>query len=117
MTQVLVAEDNKSILFLLVTLLRQIKVESVAVEDGEQALEYLTRENVFAVVVTDINLPKLDGLQLLEIIKRDYPHQKVMVVSAYVERLAEAAAKGADHVLRKPFTYQQFIEVIQEAIH
>jgi CheY-like chemotaxis protein len=113
MKRVLVVEDEANIRFLIVTLLRQLDFDVIEAMNGEDALDLLAQQPPFDVVVTDLQLPRVDGLQLIEIVKREFPHVKVVVVSAYQDRLAEALEKGVHNQLRKPFSRQQFIDLLR----
>src|SRR5579871_4842921 len=104
---VLVVEDEKNILLLLTTILKGIQLDTTTAPDGLVALDFLRNGHHFDLVITDIQLPKLDGIQLMATIKRDHQHVPVLVISAYQDRLQEARQAGADHSLKKPFSRQQ----------
>lgn len=87
--RVLVAEDNEDHLFLTVRALRDLEgvvMEIDAVRDGEEALDYLYRRGRFEgrarphLILLDIKMPKVDGLEVLEKIKRDAELQSIPVV-------------------------------------
>ena len=76
---------------------------------GEMALEQLSSgiEPTLIVILSDINMPGLDGLQLLDSIKKLYPHLPVMMVTAYGddERRRRASELGAAEFLTKPVDF------------
>ena len=78
-------------------------------ESGEHALELL-REGIrpeLILILSDINMPGMDGLQLLQEIKRGWPDRMVMMVTAYGddERRQRAAERGAADFLDKPVDF------------
>jgi CheY-like chemotaxis protein len=76
---------------------------------GEMALERLTNgiEPTLIVILSDINMPGMDGLQLLEAIKQRFPAIQVMMVTAYGddERRRRASEPGAAEFLAKPVDF------------
>ena len=85
---------------------------------GEQALEKLTDgiEPTLIVILSDINMPGMDGLQLLTEIKKRHPDLPVMMVTAYGddERRRRAAETGASEFLTKPVDFDQLKAQLQQ---
>lgn len=79
-------------------------------EDGEIALDKL-RSKTFDIVLLDINMPRLNGLQTLEAITRDYPHTDVVMLTSFADfSLAiECLKKGAKDYLVKPIDAQELV--------
>jgi CheY-like chemotaxis protein len=78
--------------------------------NGEEALIFLRSLQPLdvAFVLTDINMPGMNGLELLGILKQDFPHLKVMVISAYgdEQNVAKTMTLGADDFLTKPVNFE-----------
>ena len=76
-------------------------------ESGEAALRQLRADDCPEVVLSDINMPGMDGLELLHEIKRGWPRLPVMMITAYGddERRRRADEEGADDFLSKPVDF------------
>ena len=100
---ILIAEDDELTLELLENVLRREGYDTVAVADGREALERL-RITRFDAVVTDIQMARASGLEILEAVMRDSPDTPVVLVTAYADPGAamDAIAKGAADYLSKP---------------
>ena len=72
---------------------------------GREALEVLSRERM-EVVITDIMMPGMNGIDLLRVIKQEYPMVHVIMITGYVtlENILAAMRRGADTCVFKPFT-------------
>ena len=86
-------------------------------ENGAEALEKFRAEN-FDLVITDVRMPKLDGMALLREIKRAAPETPVLVVSGYgtVESAVEAMRGGAFDYILKPFSLDLIEETVERAL-
>lgn len=85
---------------------------------GEQALQYL-EEGLHAkpsLVLSDINMPGMTGLQLLEKVKHDYPQLKIVMISAYARSDYETKARslGADDFIPKPIDFHLLTDRLKE---
>jgi len=112
----LVVDDFSTMRRIVRGLLKEMACNNVAeAEDGAAALSML-RAQRFDFVVSDINMPNMDGLQLLSQIKCDGPWRNVPVVMITTEgsqaRVMEAVQLGAAGYVRKPFTADQIKEKI-----
>ena len=100
---ILVAEDDELTLELLANVLRREGYEVTAVGDGREALDRLG-ETRFDLVVTDIQMARASGLEILDAVMRGAPEVPVVLVTAYADPGAamDAIAKGAADYLAKP---------------
>lgn len=90
--------------------------EPIAVRDGEEALKHL--QDGVAVIVTDLKMPRTDGMELLRIARQQAPHAVVIMVSGYgtVENAVEALKEGAFDFLAKPINLQELQHRIARAL-
>ncbi|MBV9508293.1 MAG: response regulator [Acidobacteriia bacterium] len=115
-SDVLVVDDSAAIRKVLQRVLRQTGMAINTIHEagnGEEALEILKAKSV-SLVLTDINMPKMDGLELLAALKRCPEWAGVPVVMITTEggetKVAEAVRLGAVGYVRKPFTADQIKE-------
>jgi two-component system, chemotaxis family, chemotaxis protein CheY len=115
-SDVLVVDDSAAIRKILQRVLRQTGMAINTIHeagDGEDALNLLRSHRV-DLVLTDINMPKMDGLELLAALKKSPEWVNVPVVMITTEggetKVAEAVRLGAAGYVRKPFTADQIKE-------
>jgi two-component system chemotaxis response regulator CheY len=115
-SDVLVVDDSAAIRKILQRVLRQTGMAIRTIHeagDGQEALDLLNSHRV-QLVLTDINMPKMDGLQLLAAMKASDRWRDVPVVMITTEggeiKVGEAVKLGAAGYVRKPFTADQIKE-------
>jgi two-component system response regulator AtoC len=113
---VLVADDEASIRHVLTLVLAEQGYEVRAVADGEEALREL-EARPYEVVISDVRMPKLDGLQLLRRGLELQPDLTFLVMSAYgsKDQALEAVAAGAYDFVQKPFKPEEIVFVLRKA--
>ena len=102
--KILLADDERTIAVTLGDALRGAGHAVTVVPDGEQALEAL-KSDPFDCVITDIRLPKADGIKVLRAAKEAQPASRVILITAYasVEDAVAAIKDGAEDYIQKPF--------------
>src|ERR1700761_809936 len=115
-SDILIVDDSAAIRKILHRVLRQTGMSIGAIHeagDGEEALERMRNHRV-CMVLTDINMPKMDGLQLLATLKGTPQWSSIPVVVITTEggetKVGEAVRLGAAGYVRKPFTADQIKE-------
>jgi len=122
---ILVVEDSADDEALMVRALRRagVAMQVVVVRDGAEALRYLLTETALhrnrpRVVLSDLKLPKLNGLELLRSLRADARTATLPVVlfssSAQDADLQQAYALGANSYIRKPVDSQQFADTVRQ---
>lgn len=116
MTRVLVVDDEKSIRITLREFLRDANYEVAVAENAEDALRLLASTH-FHVVVSDIIMPRVTGVKLLESIKSSSPHVQVVLITGEptVETSAAAVRAGAFDYLSKPVRKDRLLRVVANA--
>jgi two-component system, chemotaxis family, chemotaxis protein CheY len=120
MAHILLVEDSPAMLETLSLAMRSKGHYVVAASDGEQALESLNA-NHFDLVVTDIIMPALDGLGLIDAIREVTPSIKILAISGggtatFVDFLDVARKRGAVATLEKPFPMSDFYNVLDRCL-
>ena len=109
----LLVEDDPQLLDLYGHILEQKKLQFDQCSDGHSALEKLS-STAYTLVITDLNLPGLDGVALLKWIQQHRPMTATVVISGdgRAERILDAMHGGAKDFLVKPFTLPDFQEMV-----
>jgi putative two-component system response regulator len=114
---VLVVEDETSVRKLLVRVLSERGREVKEAADGLQALRLL-RRNHSDIVVSDIAMPRLNGLELLRDISTRFPDTSVILITGHPFEYAatDAIESGVEHILLKPFKNSEFMETFDSVV-
>ena len=113
--KIAVVEDNDLSRDLIVnTLLGLTEMDVLPYENGQTAWKDLDNGYRTDVVITDVNMPKMDGLTLLGKIKHKDPGTPCIVISGNPNYKKAAEDLGADHFLAKPFSTTELLKVVQD---
>ncbi len=114
---VLVVEDDMNMRQLIASVLRRLEAEVIAVGNAQSALDYLESESV-AVVVTDLRMPRVDGVEVLKFAKNRSANTQVVLITGFatVESAVEALKCGAFDYLRKPFEPDDLCKTVLKAL-
>jgi DNA-binding NtrC family response regulator len=116
--RILIIDDEKDMLALLKRIITEETDYEVATEaDPVKALE-LFRESHFDLVITDLKMPKMDGIRLLDAVKKINPDVSVVILTAYatIETAVEAIRKGAYDYVTKPFKRERILVSIEKVM-
>jgi DNA-binding NtrC family response regulator len=116
--QVLLVDDEPIVGKRLKPALAKIGCEVEVFEDPEQAMERLEQKN-FDVVITDIRMEPIDGMQVLKFVRQRSRRSKVIMITGYamMSLAREAMDYGAFDFIAKPFTPNELRNVIAKAAH
>lgn len=115
--KILVVEDNKFLLKTILTFLDSYGYEISTATNGIEGLEKLTKTH-FDIVISDIRMPEMDGMQLLAQIKEMSIQTEVVIITAHSEEYSyvEVIDSGAIDFIAKPFTRNEFKAKIQRVV-
>ncbi len=113
-----VIDDDRSVRFVLAQALRDAGYAVLAFDGAAKALQALEDEALPDLVFTDVRMPGMDGLGLLEALKARHPQLPVVVMSAYTDVASTAGAfrGGAHEFLSKPFDLDDAVALAQRAL-
>ncbi len=115
--QILVIDDEKNYLLVLQTLLEDEGYNVTAIGDPETALAFLEESEV-DVVVTDMKMPRIDGRDVLERVKKAWPYLPVLIMTAFgsIESAVDVMKYGAFDYITKPFSNDELLLSIHNAV-
>lgn len=116
--RILLVDDQLEALWLVRLDLERAGYEVHVAESGRKALE-LQQQHAADVLVTDIFMPEMDGIETIDRIKAQYPHTRIVAMSARwgkLDYLAIARQIGADATLAKPFTSDELLRILRKVL-
>ncbi len=115
--KLLIVDDEESIREFLEIMLKKEGYEITCAEDGAKAIEALSKKN-FHMVISDLQMPNVTGIELLKHVKDNYPDTVFMMITAFgtTENAVEAMKMGAYDYLTKPFKLDEVRLNIQNAL-
>jgi len=115
--RILVVDDEESMREFLTVVLRQEAYAVRAVGSGKEALEALAQD-ACALLITDLRMPEMTGLELVAIARKKYPQLSVVVITAFasLESAIEALRLGASDYIMKPFQVDEIKLVVAKAL-
>jgi two-component system response regulator PilR (NtrC family) len=115
---VLVVEDEKSMRDLLSLMLRKEGYSVEAADSGTQAVSRIAKDPVYDLVISDVSMPGMTGLELLRHVRKASPESSVILMTAYgsKETAIEALNEGAAYYVEKPFDLDEMKVVARRTI-
>ncbi|KHD87808.1 MAG: Fis family transcriptional regulator [Bdellovibrio sp. ArHS] len=116
-SRILVVDDEESIREFLEIMLKKEGYEVTLAEDGQKAKDLLTKKT-FDMIISDLQMPHVTGIELLKHVKESYPDTVFMLITAFgtTETAVEAMKMGAYDYLTKPFKIDEVRLNIQNAL-
>lgn len=116
--RILLVDDEETLRLSVKQVLSEDGYEVITAKNGTEALG-LARANDFDLVITDLRMPGLSGLQLVSEIKKTDPLTKIIIISAYgnMETVVEAMRLGANDFVAKPFKVKSMKEIVTKILN
>src|SRR5215470_18061535 len=118
MSRVLIADDEDSMRTLVARAIAMDGHDTVTAQDGAEALEILTREDgAFDLLLTDIQMPVMDGIALALSAARDFPNLTVLLMTGFADQRERASNLNAivHDVVTKPFSVADIRTAVGDA--
>ena len=119
MKKILIVDDEEDMIWSLQKNLNHesLKADIITASSGEESLNVLDQTPV-DLIITDIKMPGISGLDLLVEVKNRFPNTGVIVMTAYPspEYKSEAMAKGGLHYIEKPFDINELRKIVKETL-
>lgn len=115
--KILVVDDEKDLALGLTKLLCGLGYDANCVFDGQAAIKEL-KNNPPHLMILDLRMPKMDGLEVLEELKELGKRVKVLILTAYgnIDTAVQSVKMGVAHYLQKPFKHHELIALVQKEI-
>jgi CheY-like chemotaxis protein len=112
--RILIVDDDPDMLNLLEAVLGRAGFVTVGADNGLEALAILQKDARFDILCADLRMPRLDGIRLIDQVRRGYPHIKVIVISAWCDDRvrAKVAEYGVRALVAKPFQRDHLLAVL-----
>ncbi len=119
MPRVLIADDEEAMRTLVARAIAMDGHETVTAMDGAEALDIITRENgAFDLLLTDIQMPVMDGVALALAAARDYPRLTILLMTGFADQRERASGLDAivHDVITKPFAVADIRTAVADAL-
>ncbi len=117
-TRVLIVDDERSVCRSIERVLNRQGYRTNTALSASKALEVLQANNDFNLVITDLMMPQVNGMELLKIARSSWPNIPVLVITGYasIASAVEATQLGAANYLAKPFTPEELQSAVAQAL-
>jgi DNA-binding NtrC family response regulator len=115
MKKILVIDDETIVRTSCERTLRPEGYEVISASGGQEGIEHLQKQS-FELVLLDLKMPDIDGIEVLTMIKKKWPDTKVIMITGYstVDTAVQALRYGAYNFIEKPFTPDSLLNAVKE---
>lgn len=118
-TTILLVDDDVAVLASLSKLLNHFGYVVAGASNSQAAMDYVAvSRNRFDLIITDLAMPGMDGMEFLALAKKAFPDVPVIVITGHTEQRTtdEVLGLGAFAYLAKPLDFEEFVNTIEQAI-
>ena len=113
--EIRLVDDCVDQLHLLSLILESQGFDVTAASNGFKALELL-KNNEYRMMITDFNMPKMNGIELAARVRKQHPGTRVVMVTGDPEIIGRAVSAGIYEILSKPFDYRRLVATIRSSL-
>ena len=115
----LIIDDEQPLLDIISEVLSHLNIESTQASSGKNALEIAKSNNIFDLILVDMNMPELNGKDTYKELRKRYPESAVIFMSGYdiSDKIKEMNLKNPNTFLKKPFTISQLSQIVQSLVN
>lgn len=114
--KLLIIDDEIDILELLRQECEELGYQVHTASNGEVAIQIAREQGPFDIVLTDLNMPRLNGVEFIAWLKEHSPSTSVMVMTASVNAFPGLDLKQVDQLIHKPFKFEQLSSTLKQLI-
>lgn len=116
--KILIADDDNISVILLTNYLKNIEADFIIARDGEEALTLFEQNTDVDLILMDIKMPKLNGLEVTKQIKSKNPHTKIIAETAFamVDDEKKAVEVGCDAYITKPINGERLVAMVKSML-
>jgi CheY-like chemotaxis protein len=113
-SKIIIVDDNEEFRLILRTVLERKGFVVTEASDGQEAIERMSTDP-FRLAIVDLDMPRMNGIELTRRVKKDHPGVPVMMITAYASFYApgEILAAGVDAFLQKPVDFARLTQAIE----
>ncbi len=118
MSRVLIVDDEESMRMLVARAIAMDGHDIATAQDGAEALEILSEQGVFDLLLTDIQMPVMDGIALALAAARDFPDLTILLMTGFADQRERASGLNAiaHDVITKPFSVADIRTAVADAL-
>jgi len=114
--KLLFVEDEMDLVEIITDTLQKLDANFLSAKNGQEALDLIEKNDDIDIIVTDINMPVMNGLVMIKKLRDKGNNTPIIIMSAHTETdyINKAKELGVDNYLLKPFDFIKFIDLITE---
>jgi|SRR5688572_3438459 len=116
MVRILIADDNDVLIRSLAFILDEVGYSVVSASTGLEALAHLNSSTEFSLLITDLVMPDMEGIELITLLKKSHPDLPVVALSGSVDGLDIAKQLGVKHTIAKPCIRSAVLKTVESAL-